>query len=340
MIKIELLKTLYDHLLILKTAHFNYGLNIKRAIEHINRSWYSSIFGQFEGRLNKLLKQLVIFTFHGQSFDMLYLAQMGGLADCNIVCLDKVFLDQSLGSVSYLETKTRFQISIQKKGSKVSRISVRKSGLVFLDICKMLSPETSLLDFGNLVGLNKTHKIEKSVFPFDLLKDLTFLDQPNLPSDEKSWFSSLSGPVSKKRIFEAHEQFQKAGCSTVADFLVHYLRLDSDITLLATITYFDKLNELLKSHPMDLCCFSLASYSYNSVLNYLANKKRFGNYFVNHSVIYAHLHGSLVGGCSIVTTRDSSKDLDASQYGINTHIFGKDSLKPNYVTYLGITTLL
>lgn len=126
-------------------------------------------------------------------------------------------------------------VHLEKKGNKVLSISV-KSGIMFRDITKMLSPGVSLKKFGESFSL----KISKAHFPFAFLDSIDKLNYPGLPMHPEVWLSDLGGLdgdypsttreqqliLCQKKIDEAMELFLASNCVTLGDYLREYLKLD------------------------------------------------------------------------------------------------------------------
>jgi hypothetical protein len=170
------------------------------------------------------------------------------------------------------------KLNVTKNGSSIPRMSFSDNGhrIMFTDICSMLSPGTSLNSFAALTKLKQT----KMVFPFSAFTSRAFLDNHSLPTDDESWFDTLSGeyisPESRQRAFV---DFGELGCATIGDYLNHYLRLDVVLLGRSIARFFATLYSQFGTHPVDNGKLTIASYSFTRVQKELFYDKRPGASF-------------------------------------------------------------
>jgi len=177
------------------------------------------------------------------------------------------------------------------KGNKVSVIRTRNK-VTFRDITKMLAPSASLRSFGKLFNLEQC----KAHFPFGILDSVKVLELPELPSDLSVWQSDLAGPpFTETQLQEARELFDKAGCSTLGDYLKAYLTLDVEILLEATQKWRRHLRDLIHLDFVEHRKFTISSLSYTAGLKKAESNLRIGTFFPNNSQTYRLLRRGMRG---------------------------------------------
>lgn len=184
---------------------------------------------------------------------------------------------------------------MERRGNKVTTISTR-NGICFRDIAKLLAPSTNLRKFGQLFGLEQS----KAHFPFKMLTSVEVLKQPNLPTDDASWVSDLSGPKATSQSLsilknEAFELFRQADCKNVGDYLRTYLKLDVDILYKASQCWRRQLQRTIGLDFVECRKFTISSLSYTAGLVHLQSKCRLGHFFPNNSQMYRLLRRGMRG---------------------------------------------
>jgi len=185
---------------------------------------------------------------------------------------------------------------IAKSGNRVTSIKISKLGVTFLDVAKLLAPSTNLRKFGKLFNLDQC----KAHFPFSILKSVEDLKRPELPQDDWSWRSDLTGPVHSaedlaKIKAEARELFQLANCRNVGDYLRAYLLLDVDILYKATQCWRKQLKSLIGMDFVECGKFTISSLSYTAGLKKMERNLRIGHFFPNNSQMYRLLRLGMRG---------------------------------------------
>lgn len=190
---------------------------------------------------------------------------------------------------------------IERKGNKVSQISVSAVGISFRDVTKLLAPSTNLRNFGKLFNLEQS----KAHFPFKILTGVKALEQPRLPSELEAWIDDLfkfgrglttqDETEVRTKMREAEKLFEEAKCQTVGDYLRHYLKLDVQILYDATQGWRRQLYQLVGIDFVASRKFTISSLSYTAGLKFAERKARIGNFFPNNSQHYRLLRQGMRG---------------------------------------------
>ena len=168
--------------------------------DEVSSGFKMSLPGRMKTQLLLLVNQYEIFSFYGAGYD-------------------HVLLESYL--VPHLFEK-KFRPKLEKAGNKVTSIRIARCHVTFRDVMKLLSPGTSLCQFGQLFNLSQ----EKAHFPFGLLDKVDALKIPKIPNKAEQWISDLGPQISQSEVDEAQKLFTATGCSDVGDYLKTYLRLD------------------------------------------------------------------------------------------------------------------
>ena len=183
---------------------------------------------------------------------------------------------------------------LEKSGNKVTVIKVLKCGVTFRDVMRLLSPGTSLKQFGQLFNLQQA----KAHFPFGLLTGVEALSLPQLPRDPEQWRSDLSTSkeaVSQAEIDEAIGLFFQAGCKNLGDYLRTYLRLDVDILYKATQGWRRKIAEEIGVDFVQTGKFTISSLSSFAGDVNASKNLHVGQFFPNSSAVYRLLRKGMRG---------------------------------------------
>jgi len=186
---------------------------------------------------------------------------------------------------------------ISKSGNRVTSIRIAKYGVTFLDVAKLLAPSTNLRKFGKLFNLDQC----KAHFPFSILNSVEDLKRPELPQDDWSWRSELTGAAvySAQELAniksEAQELFRLANCRNVGDYLRAYLLLDVDILYKATQCWRKQLKSLIGLDFVECAKFTISSLSYTAGLKKMERNLRIGHFFPNNSQMYRLLRLGMRG---------------------------------------------
>ena len=244
----------------------------KLAASEIMTGWRFSVPGRLKIQLNILIERYEVFSFYGSGYD-------------------QVLLTNYL--VPYLFEK-RFKPVIEKNGNKVNVIKVKKCHVNFRDVVKLLSPGTSLKQFGQLFNLQQA----KAHFPFALLTGVEALELPLLPSNLSEWQSELSSsknPLTLEDVAEAHRLFRMSNCQNVGDYLKTYLRLDVDILYKATQGWRQTIIAEIGVDFVQTAKFTISSVS-NFAGDLCASKNlQIGQFFPNSSAVYRLLRRGMRG---------------------------------------------
>ena len=243
----------------------------------------------------------------------------------------------------------QFRPFLQRNGSAVTHLSF-SCGIVFVDACKMISPGVSLSKFADSMGL----ETPKPLLPYNLLdEEETFLECKELPADPKAYYSELSNTTpTVEMVNEARDNFSKLNCSTVKDYLAHYLKIDVILLACSITIFFDHLEETMGLHP--LACFKLTLPSYADLLaqRHLMEHKRVGCFSPTHWKIFAMIRRSIIGGSS-TTCRTAVVEGDTGTSPCNYHLRddkvlidsydederGREHEDVAYVCYLDVNSL-
>ena len=243
------------------------------------RAWTETLPGKLEAKLLQIVRSYQIFSFYGSGYDHVLLL-------CYLV--PRLF---ELG----------FRPRVERRGNRVTTVSTR-SGVCFRDVTKLLAPSMNLRRFGQLFGFEQ----EKAHFPFSLLASVEDLSRPGLPAsaDDPGWSSNLGyGKITQREVSEALALFESAGCSSLGDYLLAYLRLDVEILLKATVAWKSTLLQLVGVDFVDAARFTISSLSYDAGLREWERRLRLGCFFPNNSQHYRLLRMGMRGGlCSVYRT--------------------------------------
>ena len=238
----------------------------------VTSGWKFSLPGRLQRHLYQLTEKYEIFSFYGAGYDQVLLT--GYL-------------------VPYLFEK-KMGPRVEKNGNKVTVIKVTKCGVTFRDVVRLLSPGTSLKQFGQLFNLEQA----KAHFPFGLLTGVEALDIAELPLDPLLWRSDLSTSkeaVSETDIAEAVGLFRQAGCQNLGDYLRTYLRLDVDILYKATQGWRKNIAEEIGVDFVQAGKFTISSLSsFAGDLNASQNL-HVGQFFPNSAAVYRLLRKGMRG---------------------------------------------
>ena len=237
-----------------------------------NSGWKFSLPGRLQRHIYQLNERYEIFSFYGAGYDQVLLT--GYL-------------------VPYLFEKG-LRPRLEKSGNKVTVIKVLKCGVTFRDVMRLLSPGTSLKQFGQLFNLQQA----KAHFPFGLLTGVEALSLPELPRDPEQWRSDLSTSkeaVSQAEIDEAIGLFFQAGCKNLGDYLRTYLRLDVDILYKATQGWRRKIAEEIGVDFVQTGKFTISSLSSFAGDVNASKNLHVGQFFPNSSAVYRLLRKGMRG---------------------------------------------
>ena len=254
------------------TDPFCEGGKKKLSADEIVSGWTCSLPGRLKRQLQVLTARYEIFSFYGAGYD-------------------QVLLTNYL--IPYLFEK-RLNPSIEKNGNKVNVIKVKKCHVAFRDVVKLLSPGTSLKQFGQLFNLEQA----KAHFPFAILTGVDSLKVPQLPSRLEDWHSDLSSskqPLTLKDVEEAHRLFRMSNCQNVGDYLQTYLRLDVDILYKATQGWRATIAKEIGVDFVQDAKFTISSVS-NFAGDLCTSKNlQIGQFFPNSSAVYRLLRKGMRG---------------------------------------------
>ncbi len=302
--KRELLMPILSVLAPLREAHMSFCQAKGVGPAAAKAAYKSSLSGRFETHVEKLISRFVIFTYYGTGYDHVILSPHLAVAAKN------------------LEPPGR--LSMQRVGNKVRSMCLKGPGLTgikFRDICHLLDKSFSLDKFARMTGLPET----KSRFPFTQIDSLASLDKPELSWDRKDWVSDLTGEApTEEQIGEVKNVFVREKCRSVYDFLVFYLRLDVVLLLKAAAKLFESFYALLGTHPVDIGCYTIASYAYHAAQLNLFKTKRMAMYSPRVAPIYAAMQQATVGGLVQLSRHScTAKDVDVDDCdsGINAHLW-------------------
>ena len=238
----------------------------------LKTGWKFSVPGLLETQLDMLISRYEIFSFYGSGYD-------------------HVLLQNYL--VPYLFEK-RLRPKVEKRGNKINVIKVPRCHVTFRDVISLLSPGTSLRQFGQLFNLQQA----KAHFPFGILTGVDALKLPKLPADVSDWQSDLTaskGPTTQADVDEALQLFEDAQCNSVGDYLTTYLRLDVDILYLATQGWRQTIAAEINVDFVHSATFTISSISnYAGDVNASANLF-VGQFFPNSSSVYRLLRKGMRG---------------------------------------------
>ena len=261
-------------------AYFEYAQNWrdphiangKLEFKEIVSGWRHSIPGKLQSQIIRLINNFEIFSFYGSGYD-------------------HVLLQAYL--VPYLfERKLRPQL--EKTGNKIIAIKVRKLGINFRDVVKLLSPGTSLRQFGQLFKLTQ----EKAHFPFSLLTGLSALKIPELPASLSDWNNSLSlskESLTQSDVDESIKLFKQNNCQCLGDYLKIYLKLDVDILFSATQGLRQMIAKEIGVDFVQSGNFTISSVSNLAGDRCSASNLQFGQFFPNNSAVYRLLRKGMRG---------------------------------------------
>lgn len=266
-----------------KKAYFDYaqhwrppitaaGGEKKLELPQIVSGWRQSLPGRLEGQLNRLIDSYEIFSFYGSGYD-------------------HVLLQAYL--VPYLFEK-KLSPKLEKNGNKITAIKVNKLRINFRDVVKLLSPGTSLRQFGQLFKLTQ----EKAHFPFFLLTGLEALNLPHLPKTVSEWNSPLSlnkTAMSQAEVDDSIKLFEQNNCQSLGDYLKIYLRLDVDILYCATQGLRQMVAKEIGVDFVQTGNFTISSVSNLAGDRCAAANLQFGQFFPNNSSVYRLLRKGMRG---------------------------------------------
>ena len=261
-------------------AYFDYAENwrdpenvdIKLELRQVVSGWRQSFPGKLENELNRLINSFEIFSFYGSGYD-------------------HVLLQAYL--VPYL-FESKLNPKLEKNGNKIIAIKVNKLGITFRDVIKLLSPGTSLRQFGQLFKL----KQEKAHFPFTILSGVAALNIPDLPSNLKDWHNNLSltkEGLTQSEVNESIKLFKQNRCQCLGDYLKIYLRLDVDILYSATQGLRQMIAKEIGIDFIQSANFTISSVSNLAGDRCAASNLQFGQFFPNNSSVYRLLRKGMRG---------------------------------------------
>lgn len=198
-------------------------------------------------------------------------------------------------------------LSCTLHGSPITRMSFKHGAakIGFSDSISFLGPGgTSLSKFASLTNQGEEAKM---IFPFTKLVDVSYLEEPTLPSadDDEGWFDILSQKSASMQDRErALADFADLKCETVGEYLEHYLKQacmqemrkvikqqiyfilfsaqDVKLLGLAACAFLGGEYEKFDSHPIDCCKLTASSYSAFVGQRELVKQKRIANFELNH----------------------------------------------------------
>ena len=282
LLKLGLARDLLNLVAEYKAAYLNYcagwrdptvggGDNRLTTDEYLS-GWSCSVPGKLELRLRQLIDRYEVFSFYGSGYD-------------------QVLLENYL--VPYLFEK-KLRPRLEKKGNKVTAIKVVKCGVTFRDVVRLLSPGTSLRQFGQLFNLQQA----KAHFPFGLLTGVEALLIDGLPSLAKDWNAQLGltkAPVTQEEVDDAQRLFAECGCANLGDYLKAYLRLDVDILYHATQGWRHTIFQQIGVDFVQSAKFTISSLSnFAGDLNASGNLY-VGQFFPNSAPVYRILRKGMRG---------------------------------------------
>ena len=246
--------------------------NEKLEFKKVVSGWRHSIPGKLQSQIIRLINNFEIFSFYGSGYD-------------------HVLLQAYL--VPYLfERKLRPQL--EKTGNKIIAIKVKKLGINFRDVVKLLSPGTSLRQFGQLFKLTQ----EKAHFPFSMLTGLSALAIPELPASLSDWNNSLSlskESLTQSDVDESIKLFKQNNCQCLGDYLKIYLKLDVDILFSATQGLRQMIAKEIGVDFVQSGNFTISSVSNLAGDRCSASNLQFGQFFPNNSAVYRLLRKGMRG---------------------------------------------
>ena len=244
----------------------------KLPVNDVVTGWRFSLPGRLANHLNALIQRYEIFSFYGAGYD-------------------QVLLTNYL--IPYLFEK-RLKPKIEKNGNKVNVIKIVKCHVTFRDVVKLLSPGTSLKQFGELFDLQQA----KANFPFALLTGVEALELESLPTSLTDWQSELSSSkkaLTLEDVAEAHRLFRISNCRNVGDYLKTYLRLDVDILYKATQGWRQTINKEIGVDFVQLGKFTISSLSNYAGDLSASQNMQIGQFFPNSSAVYRLLRKGMRG---------------------------------------------
>ena len=244
----------------------------KLPVNDVVTGWRFSLPGRLARHLNVLIQRYEVFSFYGAGYD-------------------QVLLTNYL--IPHLFEK-RLKPKIEKNGNKVNVIKIVKCHVTFRDVVKLVSPGTSLKQFGELFNLQQA----KANFPFALLTGVEALQIESLPTSLADWQSELSSSkkaLTLEDVAEAHRLFRISNCQNVGDYLKTYLRLDVDILYKATQGWRQTIGREIGVDFVQLGKFTISSLS-NFAGDLCASQNlQIGQFFPNSSAVYRLLRKGMRG---------------------------------------------
>jgi hypothetical protein len=152
--KMELLAPFINHLSPLKKAHFTFCAKKNIDYSETHSSWNAGIWGKLENTIIRHLKTTKILTFHGAGYDLVIFSSIMSVLSLKIPNIVIDGIDPNTQKLNYNIEEIPFNISISKKGNKVTNIKIVKTGISMFDVKQMIGPGLSLKKFATLVNLN------------------------------------------------------------------------------------------------------------------------------------------------------------------------------------------
>ena len=252
--------------------YFEGGGSRKLGVDDIASGFRHSLPGRLKQQLNALIERYEVFSFYGSGYD-------------------QVLLTSYL--IPYLFER-RLKPSIEKTGNKVNVLKVKKCHVTFRDVVKLLSPGTSLRQFGQLFNLDQA----KAHFPFSILTGVESLQRETLPLDLGEWQSDLSltkKPVTEEEVREAHRLFRVSCCKNVGDYLKTYLRLDVDILYKAVQGWRRTIVEEIGVDFVQTGKFTVSAVSTHAGDLCSSKNLQVGQFFPNSGAVYRLLRKGMRG---------------------------------------------
>ena len=185
--------------------------------------------------------------------------------------------------------------AVRKEGAYVS---LQTEHVTILDMCCYLAAGTSYDKWLKSFDVPQ----QKSMFPYEWLDDLTKLDDTALPPQECFYSRLRQSGISDEDYAQLQRDWKTQGCATMRDWLIYYMRLDTEPFLVAAQKMFDfwldQGIDMFKSGAI-----SLPGVAYKFLLNKKPKHALFPFFNKFSADWYHRVRGQVVGGPSLVFTR-------------------------------------
>ncbi len=276
--KKKLLQPVREAMERVRKAHFEFFYSRGVSLKHAAETYDASLFGKLERSLDSMENRHCCVAINAKSYDF-------------------VIMQRLLVSVVRERRGLRIMLS-GSKNSKVKHSKIRFASISLICVSELLPPACSLRKLTSMVGLEE----EKAYFPYECLRSPEDLLRETLPPPSSElWYDTLNQRQRpESEITAAFQLFRERNCSNILQYLSIYMETDCVVLLKSTQRWFFELYRTLGIHPFATEKYSVASFSFASVIRKLSEDLRPSFFVTSVNPAYSIMRKSCIGGLSCV----------------------------------------